>query len=211
MHAMILNTDSFFFSMFCSQSKQSERKWRRSLSLKLLRSLSWGSWDTFRQSRACVHSKPSLQRISVMSAGADFIKTGEYLYVVPRDEQPCCCFLYLSWAFPCFRYKSKKKAFVKNSKKWQDETGKKQLDKDFEKMKKYCSVIRVIVHSQVWQTFTAKFKPVVEKQQFRLHWFNKWQRFTTHLLRPPLPKGRGVRVIHLITWTGKKGCHIIKP
>ncbi|XP_076609024.1 large ribosomal subunit protein uL3-like [Chaetodon auriga] len=46
-------------------------------------------------------------------------------------------------------YKSKKKAFTKYSKKWQDETGKKQLDKDFERMKKYCSVIRVIVHSQM--------------------------------------------------------------
>ncbi|KAK2833519.1 hypothetical protein Q5P01_017408 [Channa striata] len=46
-------------------------------------------------------------------------------------------------------YKSKKKAFTKYSKKWQDETGKKQLDKDFAVMKKYCSVIRVIVHSQM--------------------------------------------------------------
>ncbi|XP_056143751.1 60S ribosomal protein L3-like [Lampris incognitus] len=46
-------------------------------------------------------------------------------------------------------YKSKKKAFTKYSKKWQEENGKKQLDKDFALMKKYCSVIRVIVHSQV--------------------------------------------------------------
>lgn len=46
-------------------------------------------------------------------------------------------------------YKSKKKAFTKFSKKWQDETGKTQLDKDFTLMKKYCSVIRVIVHSQM--------------------------------------------------------------
>ncbi|KAF7652824.1 hypothetical protein LDENG_00091940 [Lucifuga dentata] len=46
-------------------------------------------------------------------------------------------------------YKSKKKAFTKYSKKWQDEKGKKQLDKDFILMKKYCSVIRVIVHSQM--------------------------------------------------------------
>uniref|UniRef100_A0A672F9A3 Ribosomal protein L3 like n=1 Tax=Salarias fasciatus TaxID=181472 RepID=A0A672F9A3_SALFA len=46
-------------------------------------------------------------------------------------------------------YKCKKKAFTKHSKKWQDETGKKQLDKDFSMMKKYCSVIRVIVHSQM--------------------------------------------------------------
>lgn len=50
---------------------------------------------------------------------------------------------YKNWA------KSKKKAFTKYSKKWQDETGKKQLDKDFNLMKKYCSVIRVIVHSQM--------------------------------------------------------------
>ncbi|KAK7940318.1 hypothetical protein WMY93_003644 [Mugilogobius chulae] len=42
-------------------------------------------------------------------------------------------------------YKSKKKAFTKYSKKWQDETGKKQLDKDFATMKKYCSVIRVLM------------------------------------------------------------------
>ncbi|XP_016896142.1 60S ribosomal protein L3-like isoform X1 [Cynoglossus semilaevis] len=46
-------------------------------------------------------------------------------------------------------HKSKKKAFTKYSKKWQDETGKKQLEKDFVTMKKYCSVIRVIVHSQM--------------------------------------------------------------
>ncbi|XP_061080215.1 large ribosomal subunit protein uL3-like isoform X2 [Conger conger] len=46
-------------------------------------------------------------------------------------------------------YKSKKKAFTKYCKKWQDETGKKQLEKDFAAMKKYCSVIRVIVHSQM--------------------------------------------------------------
>uniref|UniRef100_A0A8C5GEM3 Ribosomal protein L3 like n=1 Tax=Gouania willdenowi TaxID=441366 RepID=A0A8C5GEM3_GOUWI len=46
-------------------------------------------------------------------------------------------------------YKSKKKAFTKYSKRWQNETGKKQLDKDFQIMKKYCSAIRVIVHSQM--------------------------------------------------------------
>ncbi|XP_015242968.1 PREDICTED: 60S ribosomal protein L3-like [Cyprinodon variegatus] len=50
---------------------------------------------------------------------------------------------YRNWA------KSKKKAFTKYSKKWQDETGKKQLEKDFNLMRKYCSVIRVIVHSQM--------------------------------------------------------------
>ncbi|MEE6497935.1 hypothetical protein FKM82_002932 [Ascaphus truei] len=46
-------------------------------------------------------------------------------------------------------YKSKKKAFTKYCKKWQDEEGKKQLEKDFLAMKKYCKVIRVIAHTQM--------------------------------------------------------------
>ncbi|XP_061892261.1 large ribosomal subunit protein uL3-like isoform X1 [Entelurus aequoreus] len=46
-------------------------------------------------------------------------------------------------------HKSKKKAFTKYSKKWQDESGKKALDQDFARMKKYCSAIRVLVHSQM--------------------------------------------------------------
>lgn len=56
--------------------------------------------------------------------------------------QPLLCLL-------LFRYKSKKKAFTKYCKKWQDEEGKKQLEKDFAAMKKYCQVIRVIAHTQV--------------------------------------------------------------
>lgn len=47
------------------------------------------------------------------------------------------------------RYKSKKKAFTKTSKKWQDEDGKKSIEEDLAKMKKYCSVIRVIAHTQM--------------------------------------------------------------
>lgn len=52
-----------------------------------------------------------------------------------------CCML--------FRYKSKKKAFTKYCKKWQDDEGKKQLEKDFASMKKYCQVVRIIAHTQV--------------------------------------------------------------
>lgn len=48
-----------------------------------------------------------------------------------------------------FRYKSKKKAFTKYCKRWQDEDGKKQLEKDFASMKKYCQIIRIIAHTQV--------------------------------------------------------------
>jgi large subunit ribosomal protein L3e len=46
-------------------------------------------------------------------------------------------------------YKSKKKAFTKYAKKWKDESGKKEIEKDFAKMVKYCQVIRVIAHTQM--------------------------------------------------------------
>ncbi|CAJ0962999.1 unnamed protein product, partial [Mesorhabditis belari] len=45
-------------------------------------------------------------------------------------------------------YKSKKKAFTKYVKKWQDEDGKKSIESDLNKMKKYCTTIRVIAHTQ---------------------------------------------------------------
>merc|ERR1712045_986333 len=45
-------------------------------------------------------------------------------------------------------YRSKKKAFSKASKKWQED-GAKEIEKDFAKMKKYYKVIRVIVHTQM--------------------------------------------------------------
>jgi len=51
--------------------------------------------------------------------------------------------------FSTCRYKSKKKAHSKSSKKWQDEDGKKEIEKDLAKMKKYCSVIRVLAHTQM--------------------------------------------------------------
>jgi len=47
-------------------------------------------------------------------------------------------------------YKSKKKkAFTKYSKKWKEESGKKELEKDFGKIVKYCQVVRVIAHTQM--------------------------------------------------------------
>jgi large subunit ribosomal protein L3e len=46
-------------------------------------------------------------------------------------------------------YKSKKKAFTKYAKKWKEENGKKEIEKDFAKMVKYCQVIRVIAHTQM--------------------------------------------------------------
>jgi len=46
-------------------------------------------------------------------------------------------------------YKAKKNAFKRASKKWEDEEGKKLIDKEFAKMKKYCTVIRILVHTQM--------------------------------------------------------------
>ena len=46
-------------------------------------------------------------------------------------------------------YKSKKKAFTKYSKKYESEEGKKDIESELEKIKKYASVVRVIAHTQV--------------------------------------------------------------
>uniref|UniRef100_A0A3Q2R4I0 Ribosomal protein L3 like n=1 Tax=Fundulus heteroclitus TaxID=8078 RepID=A0A3Q2R4I0_FUNHE len=55
------------------------------------------------------------------------------------------CRLYRNW---CGHW-SKKKAFTNYSMKWQDEAGIKQLERDFNLIKKYCLVIGVVVLSQM--------------------------------------------------------------
>merc|ERR1712226_1434567 len=45
--------------------------------------------------------------------------------------------------------KSKKKAFTKSCTKWADDLGKKEIEKDLAQMKKYCTVIRLICHTQM--------------------------------------------------------------
>merc|ERR1711860_97310 len=44
---------------------------------------------------------------------------------------------------------SKKKAFTKSCTKWADDLGKKEIEKDLAQMKKYCTVIHVICHTQM--------------------------------------------------------------
>merc|ERR1712224_587750 len=44
--------------------------------------------------------------------------------------------------------KSKKKAFSKAQLKWKDDLGKKEIEKDLSQIKKYCSVVRLIAHTQ---------------------------------------------------------------
>merc|ERR1712244_68046 len=43
---------------------------------------------------------------------------------------------------------SKKKAFTKYATKWADDAGKKQIETDLNKIKKYCKVVRVLAHTQ---------------------------------------------------------------
>merc|ERR1711872_559528 len=57
-------------------------------------------------------------------------------------SEECKRRFYKNWS------KSKKKAFTKASMKWTDDQGKKEIEKDFQKMKNYCKNIRVIVHTQ---------------------------------------------------------------
>ncbi|XP_071106087.1 large ribosomal subunit protein uL3-like [Haliotis cracherodii] len=57
-------------------------------------------------------------------------------------SEECRRRFYKNWS------RSKKKAFTKSNKKWQDEAGKKEIDRDFGKLKKYCTIIRVIAHTQ---------------------------------------------------------------
>jgi len=57
-------------------------------------------------------------------------------------SEDCRRRFYKNWA------KSKKKAFQKHAKKWQDADGKKSIDTDIMKIKKYCSSVRVIAHTQ---------------------------------------------------------------
>jgi len=51
--------------------------------------------------------------------------------------------MYKNW------YKSKKKAYTKYAKKYSTDEGKKSLQSELEKIAKYCSVVRVIAHTQI--------------------------------------------------------------
>jgi len=46
-------------------------------------------------------------------------------------------------------HKSKKKAFTNAAQKWQDSLGKKMIQRDISKIKKYCSHVRIIAHTQI--------------------------------------------------------------
>ena len=80
--------------------------------------------------------------------------------------------------------KSKKKAFTKYSKQYESEEGKKSIEAQLEKMKKYATVIRVLAHTQVITIFdlisvlfsyfvlflSHYFKCLVFRLQFQFYW-----------------------------------------
>ena len=55
--------------------------------------------------------------------------------------------------------KSKKKAFTKYALKYDSDAGKKEIQLQLEKMKKYASVVRVIAHTQVISPSTVIAAP----------------------------------------------------
>lgn len=61
--------------------------------------------------------------------------------------------------------KSKKKAFSKASKRWGDEDGKSAIENDFNTMKKYCKVIRVICHTQQKLVKLGQKKAIIKEIQ----------------------------------------------
>jgi large subunit ribosomal protein L3e len=102
-----------------------------------------------------VHKKEVVEAVTILET-PPMIIVGVVGYIeTPRGPRPlktvfaehlsedCKRRFYKNW------YKSKKKAFTKYAKKWQDDEGKKSIDSDLNKIKKYCSIVRVIAHTQM--------------------------------------------------------------
>merc|ERR1719451_262114 len=64
-------------------------------------------------------------------------------------------------------HKSKKKAFTKYSKKWEDasKSGEKPMAAEVNRAKKYCQVIRALVHTQVQKVKIGAKKAVIKEIQ----------------------------------------------
>ena len=102
-----------------------------------------------------LHKKETVEAVTILET-APMVIVGVVGYIeTPKGLRPfktifaehlneeCRRRFYKNW------YKAKRKAFTKYAKKWQDDAGKKEIEKDFNKMKKYCKVIRVIAHTQM--------------------------------------------------------------
>uniref|UniRef100_A0A915D1W7 60S ribosomal protein L3 n=1 Tax=Ditylenchus dipsaci TaxID=166011 RepID=A0A915D1W7_9BILA len=88
-----------------------------------------------------VHKKEVVEAVTILET-PPMIVVGVTVFAEHLAED-CKRRFYKNW------YKSKKKAFTKYAKKWQDEEGQKSIESDLNKIKKYCSVVRVIAHTQM--------------------------------------------------------------
>jgi large subunit ribosomal protein L3e len=102
-----------------------------------------------------VHKKEVVEAVTILET-PPMVVVGVVGYIeTPRGPRPlktvfaehinedCKRRFYKNW------YSCKKKAFTKNAKKWQDDEGKKSIESDLAKIKKYCTIVRVIAHTQM--------------------------------------------------------------
>ena len=115
-------------------------------------------------------------------------------------------------------FKSKKKAFTKYAKKWSKEAGpSSELKVELERMKRYCTVIRAIAHTQIHKVQLRQKKAhvceiqvngganVAEKVDFAVSLFEKEVPVTAvfdegeHIDTLGATKGHGMRVLSLVS------------
>ncbi|KAL0602321.1 60S ribosomal protein L3 [Plecturocebus cupreus] len=108
-------------------------------------------WD-YRRSK--VNKKEAVEAVTILEMPlmvvvgiVDYVETPRGLWTFKTNftehfSKECKRYFYKNW------HKSKRKTFMKYYKKWQDEDGKKQLEKDFSSVK-YRQVIHIIAHTQM--------------------------------------------------------------
>jgi len=102
-----------------------------------------------------VNKKEVVEAVTILEA-PPMVVVGVVGYIeTPRGIRPLKTVFAQALTEDCRRrfyknwYKCKKKAFTKYANKWKDDEGKKSIDADLNKIKKYCSVVRIITHTQM--------------------------------------------------------------
>ncbi|KAJ7390179.1 60S ribosomal protein L3 [Desmophyllum pertusum] len=118
-----------------------------------------------------IHKKEVVEAVSIVETPpmmvvgvVGYIETPRGLRVLKTIwaehlSEECKRRFYKNWC------KSKKKAFSKASKRWADEDGKSAIENDFNTMKRYCKVIRVIIHTQQKLVKLGQKKAIIKEIQ----------------------------------------------